>query len=48
MEVGTQGEAGPMIQVRKCEGPSEHGCGGNRDRRSRFKRYLGSRMWAIW
>lgn len=26
MEVGAQGEAGPMIQVRDCKGPSEHSC----------------------
>lgn len=47
MEVGARGEAGPMIQVRNCEGPSEHGCGDSRGRRAGFRRYLGSRMLGI-
>lgn len=48
MEVGAQGKAGPMIQARDCEGPSEHALGDSGDGGAGFKRHLGSRMVGIW
>lgn len=47
MEAGAQGEAGPMIQVGDCEGPSEHSCGDSEGRRTGFQRHVGSRTLGI-